>query len=151
MTNLRVIWHSATMPRVSLCEWTSSRYFVSLAPPPQLWGTAPSSTLPPRPSTPSCGGSRRRYTYSPSVITPGPPCPWSFFLRFCSISTTRFEFIFTNLVPGNPRLFTSVIGVYKSEMKLCLRDFQVCQGLQLQQDVQGAQAEGGYSGGDARS
>ena len=26
---------------------------------------------------------------------------------------TRFEFIFTNLVPGNPRLFTSVIGVYK--------------------------------------
>ena len=28
-------------------------------------------------------------------------------------NNTRFEFIFTNLVPGNPRLFTSVIGVYK--------------------------------------
>ena len=26
---------------------------------------------------------------------------------------TRFEFIFTNLVPDSPRLFTSVIGVYK--------------------------------------
>ena len=26
---------------------------------------------------------------------------------------TRFEFIFTNLLPGSPRLFTSVIGVYK--------------------------------------
>ena len=28
-------------------------------------------------------------------------------------NNTRFEFIFTNLVPGNSRLFTSVIGVYK--------------------------------------
>jgi Bardet-Biedl syndrome 5 protein len=26
---------------------------------------------------------------------------------------TRFEFIFTNLIPDTPRLFTSVIGVYK--------------------------------------
>ena len=26
---------------------------------------------------------------------------------------TRFEFIFTNLVPETPRLFTSVIGVFK--------------------------------------
>lgn len=28
-------------------------------------------------------------------------------------NNTRFEFIFTNLVPGTPRLFTSVMGVYK--------------------------------------
>lgn len=28
-------------------------------------------------------------------------------------NNTRFEFIFTNLVPGNQRLFTSVIGVHK--------------------------------------
>lgn len=29
-------------------------------------------------------------------------------------SVTRFEFIFTNLVPGSPRLFTSVIAVHKA-------------------------------------
>ncbi|XP_045111701.1 Bardet-Biedl syndrome 5 protein homolog [Portunus trituberculatus] len=29
-------------------------------------------------------------------------------------NNTRFEFIFTNLVPGTPRLFTSVMGVYKA-------------------------------------
>ena len=28
-------------------------------------------------------------------------------------NNTRFEFIFTNLIPNTPRLFTSVIGVYK--------------------------------------
>ncbi|KAB7495500.1 Bardet-Biedl syndrome 5 protein [Armadillidium nasatum] len=28
--------------------------------------------------------------------------------------STRFEFIFTNLIPGTPRLFTSVIGVFKA-------------------------------------
>lgn len=28
-------------------------------------------------------------------------------------NTTRFEFIFTNLVPGSPRLFTSVIAVHR--------------------------------------
>ncbi len=28
-------------------------------------------------------------------------------------NNTKFEFIFTNLVPNNARLFTSVIGVYK--------------------------------------
>jgi len=31
-------------------------------------------------------------------------------------NNTRFEFIFTNLMPGNPRLLTSVVGVYKSFM-----------------------------------
>ena len=35
------------------------------------------------------------------------------FLPQPCMSSPRFEFIFTNLVPGNPRLFTSVIGVYK--------------------------------------
>jgi hypothetical protein len=35
-------------------------------------------------------------------------------------NNTRFEFIFTNLVPGNPRLFTSVIGVYKQVTYLML-------------------------------
>jgi len=28
-------------------------------------------------------------------------------------NNTRFEFIFTNLVPGSPRLFTSVIAVHR--------------------------------------
>lgn len=28
-------------------------------------------------------------------------------------NNTRFEFIFTNVVPGSPRLFTSVIAVHR--------------------------------------
>ena len=78
----------------------------------------------------------------------------------------RFEFIFTNLVPGNPRLFTSVIGVYKSVdiyvyilQKLSEYTSQfwhnymyiihslLCQGLQLKQNVQRVEASGSHSRG----
>ncbi|XP_066202762.1 Bardet-Biedl syndrome 5 protein isoform X2 [Saccopteryx leptura] len=39
---------------------------------------------------------------------------------------TRFEFIFTNLVPGSPRLFTSVIAVHRAyETSKMYRDFKV--------------------------
>ena len=60
-------------------------------------------------------------------------------------NNTRFEFIFTNLVPGNPRLFTSVIGVYKCVYFLFLLLVFVlirpsAQGLHLLQDVPRAEA-----------
>jgi len=32
----------------------------------------------------------------------------------CKCGSTRFEFIFTNLVPGSPRLFTSIISVHRA-------------------------------------
>ncbi|XP_052579979.1 Bardet-Biedl syndrome 5 protein isoform X2 [Peromyscus californicus insignis] len=41
-------------------------------------------------------------------------------------NTTRFEFIFTNLVPGSPRLFTSVIAVHRAyETSKMYRDFKL--------------------------
>ncbi|XP_048201239.1 Bardet-Biedl syndrome 5 protein isoform X2 [Perognathus longimembris pacificus] len=41
-------------------------------------------------------------------------------------NTTRFEFIFTNLVPGSPRLFTSVIAVRRAyETSKMYRDFKL--------------------------
>ncbi|XP_059155946.1 Bardet-Biedl syndrome 5 protein-like [Physella acuta] len=32
----------------------------------------------------------------------------------CKCGSTRFEFIFTNLVPGSPRLFTSIMSVHRA-------------------------------------
>lgn len=41
-------------------------------------------------------------------------------------NSTRFEFIFTNLVPGSPRLFTSVIAVHRAyETSKMYRDFKL--------------------------
>uniref|UniRef100_A0A9L0RZ00 Bardet-Biedl syndrome 5 protein homolog n=1 Tax=Equus caballus TaxID=9796 RepID=A0A9L0RZ00_HORSE len=41
-------------------------------------------------------------------------------------NNTRFEFIFTNLVPGSPRLFTSVIAVHRAyETSKMYRDFKL--------------------------
>ena len=55
-----------------------------------------------------CNHTRLAVSVSESVSVSDTDC------RKKSISISfRFEFIFTNLVPGNPRLFTSVIGVYK--------------------------------------
>ncbi|KAG3274653.1 Bardet-Biedl syndrome 5 protein isoform X3 [Marmota monax] len=47
-----------------------------------------------------------------------------FILTKCN--STRFEFIFTNLVPGSPRLFTSVIAVHRAyETSKMYRDFKL--------------------------
>ncbi|CAG5123192.1 unnamed protein product, partial [Candidula unifasciata] len=44
----------------------------------------------------------------------------------CKSSSTRFEFIFTNLVPGSPRLFTSVISVHRAyETSKMYRDLKL--------------------------
>jgi len=79
VTNLRVIWHSASMPRVSLSVGYSSVLNIT---------------------TKTVNSKLRGLTEALYLLT--------------KCNHTRFEFIFTNLVPGNPRLFTSVIGVYKA-------------------------------------
>ncbi|BFY97671.1 hypothetical protein BsWGS_00711 [Bradybaena similaris] len=44
----------------------------------------------------------------------------------CKCNSTRFEFIFTNLVPGSPRLFTSVISVHRAyETSKMYRDLKL--------------------------
>ncbi|XP_040576519.1 BBSome complex member BBS5 [Lepeophtheirus salmonis] len=79
VTNLRVMWQSKSMPRVSLslghsCVLNITTKFVN--------------------------SKLRGVTEALYILT--------------KCNHTRFEFIFTNLVPGNHRLFTSVIGVYKA-------------------------------------
>ena len=70
VTNLRIIWHSLTMQRVSLCE-SDTMKMLSLIFSCQLLATVVSWTSPPRLSTPSWGESPRLSTFSPSVTTPG--------------------------------------------------------------------------------
>ena len=79
VTNLRIIWHSQTMPRVSL----SIGYNCVL----NITSKTVNSKL-------------RGLTEALYILT--------------KCNQTRFEFIFTNLVPETPRLFTSVIGVFKA-------------------------------------
>ncbi|XP_005089032.1 Bardet-Biedl syndrome 5 protein homolog [Aplysia californica] len=44
----------------------------------------------------------------------------------CKCGSTRFEFIFTNLVPGSPRLFTSIISVHRAyETSKMYRDLKL--------------------------
>ncbi|CAL4167474.1 unnamed protein product, partial [Meganyctiphanes norvegica] len=79
ITNLRLIWHSQTMPRVSLSVGFNCIINIT------------SKTV---------NSKLRGVTEALYILT--------------KANNTRFEFIFTNLVPGTPRLFTSVIGVYKA-------------------------------------
>lgn len=79
VTNLRVIWHSQSMPRVSLSIGFNCVLNIT------------SKTV---------NSKLRGVTEALYILT--------------KCNRTRFEFIFTNLVPETPRLFTSVIGVYKA-------------------------------------
>lgn len=79
VTNLRVIWHSQAMPRVSLSVGYSCVLNIT---------------------TKTVNSKLRGLTEALYILT--------------KCNHARFEFIFTNLVPGNARLFTSVIGVYKA-------------------------------------
>jgi len=79
VTNLRVIWHSLTMQRVSLSVGYSCILNIT---------------------TKTVNSKLRGVTEALYLLT--------------KCNHTRFEFIFTNLLPGSPRLFTSVIGVYKA-------------------------------------
>ncbi|XP_023348121.1 LOW QUALITY PROTEIN: Bardet-Biedl syndrome 5 protein homolog [Eurytemora carolleeae] len=83
ITNIRAIWHSQTMPRVSLS--IGYNCILNL-------------------TTKKVNSKLRGITEALYILTK------------CNqiIVIIRFEFIFTNLVPGNARLFTSLIGVYRA-------------------------------------
>ncbi|KAI0210261.1 Bardet-Biedl syndrome-like protein 5 [Lamellibrachia satsuma] len=79
VTNLRLIWHSQTMPRVNLSIGFSCVLNIS---------------------TKVAMSKLRGNTEALYVLTKS--------------GNTRFEFIFTNLIPGSPRLFTTVIAVHRA-------------------------------------
>ncbi|XP_070566025.1 BBSome complex member BBS5 isoform X2 [Ptychodera flava] len=79
VTNLRLIWHSQTLPRVNLSVGYNCIVNVT---------------------TRTAHSKLRGQTEALYILT--------------RCNNTRFEFIFTNLVPGSPRLFTSVIAVHRA-------------------------------------
>ncbi|XP_045594145.1 BBSome complex member BBS5 isoform X2 [Procambarus clarkii] len=79
ITNLRLLWYSMNMPRVSLSVGLNCIINIT---------------------TKTVNSKLRGLTEALYILT--------------KANNTRFEFIFTNLVPGSPRLFTSVMGVYKA-------------------------------------
>ncbi|XP_013400107.1 Bardet-Biedl syndrome 5 protein homolog isoform X2 [Lingula anatina] len=79
VTNLRLIWHSASFPRVNLSIGYNCIINIS---------------------TKTAQSKLRGTTEALYVLT--------------KCNNTRFEFIFTNLMPGTPQLFTSVIAVHRA-------------------------------------
>lgn len=79
VTNLRLLWHSQSLPRVNLS--VGYNCIISIC-------------------TKTAQSKLRGTTEALYVLT--------------KCNNTRFEFIFTNLVPGSPRLFTSVIAVHRA-------------------------------------
>ncbi|XP_048835554.1 Bardet-Biedl syndrome 5 protein homolog isoform X3 [Brienomyrus brachyistius] len=79
VTNLRIIWHSLTSPRVNLSVGYNSVINIT---------------------TRTANSKLRGTTEALYILT--------------KCNDTRFEFIFTNVVPGSPRLFTSVIAVHRA-------------------------------------
>jgi len=91
VTNLRVIWHSQSMPRVNLSIGYNCIINIS---------------------TKTAQSKLRGVTEALYVLT--------------KCNGSRFEFIFTNLVPGSPRLFTSVISVHRAyETSKMYRDLKL--------------------------
>ncbi|CAH3195350.1 unnamed protein product [Porites evermanni] len=91
VTNLRLIWHSQSMPRVNLSVGFSCVVNVS---------------------TRSANSKLRGQTEALYILT--------------RCNNTRFEFIFTNLVSGSPRLFTTVISVFRAyESSKLYRDLKL--------------------------
>ncbi|KAL3831669.1 hypothetical protein ACJMK2_023392 [Sinanodonta woodiana] len=91
VTNLRIIWHSLSMPRVNLS--IGFNCVISI-------------------STKTAQSKLRGNTEALYVLT--------------KCNNTRFEFIFTNLIPGSPRLFTTVISVHRAyETSKLYRDLKL--------------------------
>lgn len=91
VTNLRVIWHSTSLPRVNLSVGLNCIINITVR-------TANSKLKGPTEAL--------------------------YLLTKCN--NTRFEFIFTNLVPGSPRLFTTVISVHRAyETSKLYRDLKL--------------------------
>ncbi|XP_011680639.1 Bardet-Biedl syndrome 5 protein homolog [Strongylocentrotus purpuratus] len=79
VTNLRVIWHSTSLPRVNLSVGLNCIINITVR---------------------TANSKLRGPTEALYLLT--------------KCNNTRFEFIFTNLVPGSPRLFTTVISVHRA-------------------------------------
>ncbi|XP_063964526.1 Bardet-Biedl syndrome 5 protein homolog [Lytechinus pictus] len=79
VTNLRVIWHSTSLPRVNLSVGLNCILSITVR---------------------TANSKIRGPTEALYLLT--------------KCNNTRFEFIFTNLVPGSPRLFTTVISVHRA-------------------------------------
>ncbi|KAL4222449.1 Bardet-Biedl syndrome 5 protein [Mactra antiquata] len=91
VTNLRLIWHSLSMPRVNLSIGFNCVINIS---------------------TKTAQSKLRGTTEALYVLT--------------KCNNTRFEFIFTNLIPGSPRLFTTVISVHRAyETSKVYRDLKL--------------------------
>ncbi|XP_077294219.1 Bardet-Biedl syndrome 5 protein [Arctopsyche grandis] len=79
VTNLRIIWHSISSPRINLC--IGYNCFLSV-------------------TTKVVRSALRGTAEALYILT--------------TYNNSRYEFIFTNLIPGNMRHFTSVMGVHKA-------------------------------------
>ncbi|CAM9645713.1 BBSome complex member BBS5 [Petromyzon marinus] len=91
VTNLRLIWHSQSLPRVNLS--IGYNCVISI-------------------TTRTANSKLRGQTEALYILT--------------KCNNTRFEFIFTNLVPGSPRLFTSVMAVHRAyETSKMYRDLKL--------------------------
>jgi len=91
VTNLRIIWHSKSLPRINLSVGFNCVINIS---------------------TRSAESKLRGLTEALYILT--------------RCNNTRFEFIFTNLVPDTPRLFTSVLAVHRAyETSKMYRDLKL--------------------------
>ncbi|XP_072179431.1 BBSome complex member BBS5-like [Diadema setosum] len=91
VTNLRVIWHSTSLPRVNLSVGLNCIINITVR---------------------TASSKLRGPTEALYLLT--------------KCNNTRFEFIFTNLVPGSPRLFTTVISVHRAyETSKLYRDLKL--------------------------
>ncbi|XP_022080045.1 Bardet-Biedl syndrome 5 protein homolog [Acanthaster planci] len=91
VTNLRLIWHSHSLPRVNLSVGYTCIINITVR-------TAHSKL--------------RGQTEALYILT--------------RCNNTRFEFIFTSLVPGSPRLFTTIISVHRAyETSKLYRDLKL--------------------------
>ncbi|XP_049629436.1 Bardet-Biedl syndrome 5 protein [Suncus etruscus] len=91
VTNLRIIWHSLSLPRVNLSIGFNCILNIT---------------------TRTANSKLRGLTEALYILT--------------KCNSTRFEFIFTNIFPGSPRLFTSVIAVRRAyETSKMYRDFKL--------------------------
>ena len=113
ITNLRVMWHSQSMPRVSLCKLNNQDYYGNI----YLYRNVIFFILYllsfyAKSFSPAIGYNCVLNVTSKTVNSKLRGVTEALYI-LTKCNHTRFEFIFTNLVPETPRLFTSVIGVFK--------------------------------------
>ncbi|KPP68433.1 Bardet-Biedl syndrome 5 protein-like, partial [Scleropages formosus] len=96
VTNLRIVWYSLALPRVNLCKYCTAVGYNTVL---NITTRAANSKL-------------RGQTEALYILTKN--------------NNTRFEFIFTSVVPGSPRLFSSVMAVHRAyETSKMYRDLKL--------------------------